>query len=126
MAIKLNWELLHKVHKELKDNGYKDNTKVIFTLFFINSTPRKVDVPFSEFLQVFWKLSDTDSSKITSLVVQNTDGAVLYRHKRLNKGNEEIPNGGNTDVILNWNGLKENEKSMYMNMLIASINAYDK
>ena len=126
MAIKLNWEKVQRVHKELQAKGYTESTPLTFILFMSDGTPRKSEIVFGDFMKVFWMLSDAEDLRITSLLVQNKSGSVLYRHKKVNSGNEEIPNGGNTEVITAWPKLTAGQKSMYTRMMIAQINAYDK
>ena len=126
MAIKLNWEKVQRVQRELENRGYTETTPLVFIIFLSDGSPRKVEIVFGDFMKVLWSLSDSQDLKVTSLLVQNQSGSVLYRHKKINNGNEEIPNGGNTEVITQWNSLTDEDRSMYTRMMIARIQAYDK
>jgi len=126
MAIRLNWRRVQRAYKRIKQRGYSNNAPVVFTLLTSDGVPRRTEILFKDFLRFFWTLSESKELKVISILVENKAGIVLYRHKRVNKGNEEIPNGGNIKVVAHWNALTPNEQSMYTKMMISQINAYDK
>jgi len=125
MAIKLNWDRVKQLRTDLESEGWKDQDKLFFILIVKNSKPKKATITFSQLYQFCWDMMEDESIQIVTFIIQDLDGKVLYRHRQVN-GNEEIPNGGNIDVILCWASLTQNEKNMYVAMLVAQINAYEK
>lgn len=125
MAIKLNWDRVKQLHAELESDGWQKHDKVVFVLIEKGGKPKKAVVPYSELLKFFWHLIDNDALNVLTFVVQDTEGRVLYRHRQV-VGNEEIPNGGNIDVIAHWAALTADEKDTYITMLVAQIDAYER
>lgn len=126
MMININWENLRTVHEELIDSGnLKDDSDIVFTMILSDGKAKKSIVKFKDFMSVFWAISENKDFSVLTLVVQDKEGRILYRHKQLTQGNEEIPDGGNAGVVQNWNALTEDEKSTYMRMLIAQIEGYE-
>lgn len=125
MAIKLNWDRVKQLHAELSSDGWKDKDKLLFILIEKGGKPKKATVQFKDMYNFFWYLSDSQDARVLTFVVQDAEGKVLYRHRQI-VGNEEIPNGGNTDIISHWAALTEDEKSTYLTMLVAQINAYER
>lgn len=80
---------------------------------------------YNELLKYFWNLIDSEDFHVVTFVVQNIEGQVLYRHRQI-VGNEEVPNGGNLDVISHWAALTSDEKNTYITMLVAQIDSYER
>lgn len=126
MAINIDWDKLRGVQKYLTEhNGLRPETEVTFIIIFKSGHARKSQIKFKDFLSIFWAISDNNDYHVVTLVVQDKEGRILYRYRELTKGNEELPDGGNSGVILHWNTLTNNEKDTYLQMLIAQINAYE-
>ena len=125
MAIKLNWERVKTLRAELESDGWKNNDKMIFVIIEQGGKPKKAIVNFSEFYKFLWHLIDNDKLQILTFVIQNVEGKVLYRHRQV-VGNEEVPNGGNIDVIAHWAALTDDEKNTYITILVSQIDAYER
>lgn len=126
MSIRLDWEKLKKIHSDLtNDKVLKKETDLVFIMVLHDGSVRKSIVKFKDFLNFFWDLADNPNIYISALVVQDKEGRTLYRHKLLTAGMEEIPNGGNINVVLNWVALTAPEKETYLKLLIAQIQSYE-
>jgi len=125
MTIKINWDRVKQLHAELESDGWKNQDKVIFVLIEKGGKPKKAVVQYNELLKYFWNLTDSEDFHVVTFVVQDIEGRVLYRHRQI-VGNEEVPNGGNLDVISHWAALTNDEKSTYITMLVAQIDSYER
>jgi hypothetical protein len=125
MAIKLNWDRVKQLNAELEADGWKKNDKLLFILIEKGGKPKKAVVQFKELYKFCWHLMDDESLKVLTFIVQDVEGRVLYRHRQV-VGNEEVPNGGNVDIISHWSALTDDEKQTYITLLVAQINAYER
>jgi len=126
MSIRLDWEKLKQVHNDLnKQSHLKKETDLVFIMVLHDGSVRKAIVKFKDFLKFFWNLADNPRIYISALAVQDEDGRTLYRHKILTAGMEEIPNGGNINVIPTWGALNTEEKDTYVKLLISQIESYE-
>lgn len=125
--INIDWEELRSVYQDLVDKGnMTDDTEIVFVMVNDDGKAKKNIVKFKNFMSVFWSLSENKDYYVLTLVVQDKDGRILYRHKQRTSGNEEIPDGGNANVIQHWSALTPEEKETYMRLLIAQIEGYEK
>lgn len=125
MAIKINWDRVRQLRDELTADGWKDSDKLLFMIVYRNGQPRKATIQFKELSKFCWDMSDDDKVQILTFIIQDIEGKVLYRHRQI-VGNEEIPNGGNADIVAHWAALTEDEKATYIAMLVAQIDAYER
>lgn len=125
MAIKINWDRVRQLRDELIADGWKDSDKLLFMIVNKSGQPRKATVQFKELSRFCWDMSDDDSIQILTFIIQDVEGKVLYRHRQI-VGNEEVPNGGNTDIVAHWAALTDDEKATYIAMLVAQIDAYER
>lgn len=126
MAIKLNWDRIKQFHADLLSDGWKDTDKLLFVLFVEkNGKPVKGTIIFKELQRFCWNMIDDDKINIITFIIQDVEGRILYRHRQV-VGNEEVPNGGNTDVVTHWAALSQDEKDTYITMLVAQIDAYER
>ena len=125
MAIKINWDRVRRLRDELIADGWKDSDKLLFMIVNKNGQPKKAVIQFKELCKFCWDMSDDDGVQVLTFIIQDKDGKVLYRHRQI-VGNEEIPNGGNADVVAHWAALTEDEKSTYIAILVAQIDAYER
>ena len=126
MSIRVDWDKLRKVQEDLSElPTITDTTEVMFIMIMADQSSRKSVVKFKDFLTFFWSLSENPHYNVLTLVVQDKEGRVLYRHKPLTPGNEEIPLGGNANVITHWKTLTRAEKDMYLNLMVAQIQGYE-
>jgi hypothetical protein len=126
MSIKLDWDKLRRVHQHLAALPTLNNeTNIIFVMIMADQKARKSLVKFKDFMNFMWSLSENPDYQVLTLVVQDEEGRVLYRHKTLTSGNEEVPSGGNVNVIAHWGALTQPEKDTYIRMLEAQIQAYE-
>lgn len=127
MSIKIDWEVLTQTHKKLAEGTeLEDNSEITFVVVLKDKTVKKIFIPFKEFLSFIWSIANNSHYNIVTLVAQDSKGRILYRHKQLNSSNEEIPVGGDADVLIHWSALTDEEKDMYIRITIAQINAYEK
>lgn len=127
MSIKLNWEKLCAIHKDLSESSVlTDETKVIFIIVTSNKKSQKNVIKFKDFMGFLWALSENKSQQVTNLVAKDEEGRVLYRHHTLTAGNEEIPIGGNDNVVVHWSALSQPEKDTYIRLLVSQIEGYDR
>lgn len=127
MSIKLDWDRLRTVHKNLTEwPTLTAETNIIFVMIMADQKARKSIVKFKDFMNFLWSLSENPDYQVLTLIVQDEDGRVLYRHKTLTAGNEEIPTGGNSNVIAHWGALTQPEKDTYIRLLVAQIQGHDK
>ena len=127
MSINVDWDKLKAVEKHLSEVAtLRPETEIIFVMIMNDGSPKKSVVKFKDFLNFFWALSENSRYCIVTLVVQDKEGRILYRHKQVTAGNEEIPVGGNAGVFSQWTTLPPEEKETYIRLMIAQINGYEK
>jgi len=127
MSINVDWEKLRAVHQDLVDNsGLTDETDIIFLVVLNDGKAKKSIVKFRDFMHFFWAISENKDITVITLVAQDKEGRILYRHKQRTVGDEEIPDGGHASVVQSWCALTEQEKNMYLEMLMAQINGYER
>jgi len=125
MSIRIDWSKLKSVHERLKSNT-KDNEEITFIMVLRDHAIKKRVIEFKYFLDFFWKISEDSRQDVINLAVQNSKGHIIYRHKQITTGNEEVPIGGNANIILNWNNFMSDRKNTLVRMTIAQINGYEK
>lgn len=122
MPIKFNWKRLKYIYAELEQSeAFKKDSKLVFVIIFNDETAKKTVIAFSDFLHLFWQLSEIKNKKILSVIVQDEEGKIIYKHKKLNAAKEEIPLGGNSGIISSWNSLTEKQKEVYIRLLESQI-----
>lgn len=127
MSIKLDWDKLREVHKNLSQSfNLTEETNIVFVMIMDDRKARKSIVKFKDFMRFLWSLSENPDYHVLRLVVQDEDGRILYRHKTLTAGNEEIPTGGNSNVITHWGALTQHEKDTYLRLIEAQIQGHDR
>lgn len=126
MSIKLDWERLRKIYTNLVDNGIDPEAELLFLLILNDGSVKKANVKFKGFMGFFWDMSENTTWHVIGISVQDKEGRVLYRHRQITSGNEEIPIGGNVNVLQHWVALTPEEKETYMRLLIAQIQGYEK
>jgi hypothetical protein len=124
MIMHVNWQKIKKLHADLISQGWKDEDPLLFIMILRNGSPKKSVVIFRELMSFFWSLTESKKFEIAAMVIQDKEGKILYRHQHL-EGNEEIPLGGNVNVIKNWKSFTDEQKEIYLRILISQINAYD-
>lgn len=125
MTIKLNWDRVKQLHSDLELNGWKDDDKMTVIIIGKDGKPKKSAIPFKDLYRFCWDISDNTSYDVLTFLIQDVEGKVLYRHRQI-VGNEEIPLGGNSDVISHWTALTDDEKETYIKILVAEIDAYER
>jgi len=127
MNINVDWDKLKAIEKHLSENAtLTPETEIIFVMIMNDGSPKKSIVKFKDFLNFFWALSENSQYSIVTLVVQDKEGRILYRHKQVTPGNEEIPVGGNAGVFRQWATLTPEEKDTYIRLLIAQFDGYER
>jgi len=125
MAIKLNWNTLSDVKSDLEKTWkLKANSKVVFVLLLKDGTHHKKTIKFADFLKFFWFIYDSTKFHVKGLVVTDTSGKVLYRHRQTNGEHEEIPNGGNVHIFERWATMTDDQKDAHLNILLSQIYDY--
>ena len=126
MNIRLDWDKLRQIQKDLSElPTLTDETEIIFVMVMSDHKAQKSIVKFKDFMNFLWALSENTSYTVLTLIVQDKEGRVLYRHKTLTAGNEEIPVGGNVHVLTHWGALTQSEKDTYIRLIEAQIQAYE-
>lgn len=127
MSINVDWEKLRRVEQHLHEvTPLTPESEITFVMIMSDGSPKKSIIKFKDFLNFFWALSENTQYQIVTLIVQDKEGRVLYRHKQLTAGNEEVPIGGNAGVFAQWATLTPAEKETYVRLLIAQFNGYDR
>ena len=127
MNINVDWDKLRKVERHLNETAtLTEETEIVFVMIMSDGSPKKSVVKFKDFLNFFWALSDNANYNVITLVVQDKEGRILYRHKQLTTGNEEIPVGGNAGLFAQWATLTPQEKETYTRLCIAQIDGYER
>lgn len=127
MSMKMDWDKLRKIHKNLQETStLEDETTIIFVMIMSDQKAKKAVIKFKDFLNFLWSLSENTEYKVLALVVQDEEGRILYRHKSLTAGNEEIPTGGNSNVISHWNALTDEEKDTYLRLIESQVQAHER
>lgn len=127
MAINVDWEKLRGVQKYLSENNdLTPETEITFIMILKGGSAKKSQIKFKDFLSLFWAISDNNDYVVANVVVQDKEGRILYRHREITNGNEEVPDGGNASVVTLWNTLTDDEKDTYLQILIAQINGYER
>ena len=122
MAIKLNWQTMSAVKADLEATWkLEPDSKVTFILLLKNGAEHKKIIRFSDFLKFFWYIYDSTKFHVKGLVVTDSTGKVLYRHRQVSGGREEIPNGGNVHIFERWKKLTDQQKDAYLNICLAQI-----
>jgi hypothetical protein len=122
MSIKFDWEKIKEIYTLLKERG--DLTEVVFVIIMDDKSVRKAVISLNEFMNALWKISEYQS--VNAIFIQDKEGRVLYRHKEINGGNEEIPpDNGHNNVIISWKNLSLEERDSHLRLLIAQIQAYE-
>lgn len=126
MSIKLDWTKLRNIQQNLIDqDGLTPETELVFIISFSDGNIKKSLIKFKDFMSFFWSVSENSVWNVFGIVVQDKDGRVLYRHKQVTSGNEEIPAGEN-NILFQWNVLTVEQKEMYVRLLVAQIQGYEK
>ena len=126
MSLNLDWDKLRIVHKDLEQrDGLSGETDIIFLLVLANGQGKKSVIKFKDFMKFLWSVEENKKLLVRTLVVQDKEGRVLYRHKQRTNGNEEIPDGGHASVIQHWGAYTDNEKDIYLRILMAQIQGYE-
>lgn len=123
MGLKFNWQRVTDTHSQLRRNGTKAETPLIFVLVLQDGTTKRQQVLFRDFMDFFWSLSENNKLPAQTLFVQDAAGKIVYRHNQMTKGNEEVPTGGNPQIITNWNSFSAEERETYLKLLWSQINA---
>lgn len=127
MSINIDWEKLRGVQKYLaENNGLAPDEEITFIMILKSGSAKKSQIKFKDFLTLFWAISDNKDYVVSNVVVQDKEGRILYRHRELTKGDEELPDGGNAHVITHWNTLTNDEKETYLLILISQINGHER
>jgi hypothetical protein len=127
MSIKLDWEKLCAVHKHLLElPTLTDETKIIIIMVMSDYKQKKSVVKFKDFLRFLWSLSEDPRLNVVTLVAQDEEGRILYRHKTMTAGGEEVPIGGNENVVVHWNALTQSEKDTYIRLIVSQINGHER
>jgi hypothetical protein len=125
MKVKFNWSRMQELVNSLRQKGLTDDSLIVLHFIVKNSPPRKRVLQLKDLLLTFWRLDGQNIPQLKCLAIQDNRGNTLYRYKMLNQGDEEIPNGGNTRVIANWNNLNKSQKETYLKLLISQFNAHE-
>lgn len=126
MTFKIHWDKVKNAHFELmKSYNFTDNNELIFIAILRDGTAQKSIVKFKDFYKFFWKISENTNINVATLVIQDSNDNVIFRHSQENKSHEEIPVGGNTNVVLNWKMLRPEERDTYIKLLISQIQSYE-
>lgn len=125
MSIRIDWNKLKSAHERLKGN-INPNDEVTFIMVMRGHAVKKAIIKFKNFLDFFWKISEDPMQDVINLAVQNSEGHIIYRHRHITAGNEEIPIGGNSNIILNWNTFMSGRKDTLVRITVAQINGYEK
>ena len=127
MSINVDWDKLRAIEKHLSEaTPLMPETEIIFVMIMGDGTPKKSIIKFKDFLNFFWSISENTNYNVITLVVQDKEGRILYRHKQMTAGNEEIPAGGNAGVFYQWATLTPEEKTTYVRLMVAQINGYER
>lgn len=127
MSLNLDWNRLRRVHKDLEEHGdLSAETDITFLFVLTNGQGKKSVVKFKDFMKFLWSVEENANFTVSTLVVQDKEGRVLYRHKQRTNGDEEIPDGGHTGVITHWSAYTPHEKDIYLRILIAQIQGYER
>lgn len=125
MSIRIDWEKLRNIHNDLSESMNAEE-EILFTLLMDDGSAKRASVKFKDFMNFFWSLSENSKFSICAIVVQDIDGRILYRHKQVTRGNEEVPIGGNENIILRWPTFTQEEKELLVRITIAQINGYER
>lgn len=124
MSIRVNWERVRSIHQRLSAEGYEAETPITFLIRLRDGQTRKSDSTFKNFLRFFWVLTESQEARVECLIVQDKGGRVLYRYSYRPDYERQIPQGGNPEIVTNWNTFSPQEKDTYLRLIIAQINAY--
>ena len=125
MAFKLNWESLTKLHKELIQRDFKEDTPLVVVIVHNNGKSQKTSIKLKDFLIFMWSISDTNIPQIDKLFVQGPSGKVLYHQKqgvRIQRRSPQEDSG--MQQLAYWDALTQTEKDLLVKLTIAQINAY--
>lgn len=126
MSMRVDWERLRKVQKNLSElPSLTDETNIVFIIITSDKKARRSLIKFKDFMNFLWAVSENKDYTVATLLVQDEEGRVLYRHKNLNAAFEEIPIGGNTGVVEHWNALSQSERDTYIRILESQIKGYE-
>lgn len=127
MSLNVDWEKLRRIHDDLLNHSdLKPESDITFLMILTNGRIKKSVVKFKDFLGFFWAVSENNELKVVTLVCQDSEGRIIYRQKQVTRGNEEIPDGGHSGIIQNWEALTQQEKQIYIRILLAQIEGYEK
>jgi len=123
MTLKLNWNRLTDINTRLnEDKDFESTDQMNFIIILKDEKVINTSVDLKHFLVFMWKITERKGKEIIGLIVKDPCGIEVFRYKRVNRGNEEIPEGGNCDAVINWNSLSRLEKDVYIKLLISQIN----
>lgn len=127
MSINVDWEKLRATYQDMVDHsGLTLEQEIIVLMILTDGKAKKSTIKLKDFMSFFWALSESQDLRIMTLVVQDKEGRILYRHKQRTSGDEEIPDGGHAGIIQNWGALTQQEKDTYLSILIAQIQGYER
>jgi len=125
MTNKLNWDRIKQLDADLKADGWEKDHKLLFIMIEKTGKAKKTIISFQDLHLFCWNLVDNDTLNVLTFVIQDMEGRVLYRHRQV-VYNEEVPIGGNGDIIMQWTTLTDEEKETFMEILVSQINAYER
>lgn len=126
MTMKVDWEKLRVAYQDIVNHGeLTGENDIVFLMVLSNGKSKKAIVKLKELMQFMWSLSESKELNILTLIIQDKEGRILYRHKQRTSGEEEIPDGGHAAVIQHWETLTRAEKDTYIEMLVAQIQTYE-
>lgn len=127
MSINVDWEKLRATYQDLVDSsGLTPEQEIVILMVLTDGKSKKSTIKFKDFMNFFWAISESQDLRILTLVVQDKEGRIIYRHKQRTSGDEEVPDGGHAGVILNWGALTPQEKDTYLSILVAQIQGYER
>lgn len=124
MTIKINWERVKKLKEDMIAAGFKDDDILNLIVAFDNENVRKMSVFHKDLMRFFWTISEAKRENLSAFIIQDKSGRIWYRHS-YNEDKEQIPVGGNPEVVLKWNSLDDITKQTHLKLLISKLSSYD-
>ncbi len=125
MLKNINWVVIRGEFDRVKgDLNISDDTPIALNITPKNGDPIVRRIRFGQFLEAMWRLYDSNREIRKVSAAQAKDGVAFFAYDTPLDVNENKPTSGNGAVILEFNKLTQQAKSINIDILLTQILEY--